>query len=40
MTPGRSAIIWMAMCDGYDRDGYLLFDPRDDSKTDFSWIYH
>jgi hypothetical protein len=26
--------------DGYDRDGYLLFDPRDDSKTEFSWVYH
>jgi hypothetical protein len=26
--------------DGYNRDGYVLFDPRDDSKTDFSWSYH
>lgn len=26
--------------DGYNRDGYVLFDPRDDSKTEFSWSYH
>jgi hypothetical protein len=25
--------------DGYDRDGYLLLDLRDDSKTEFSWSY-
>jgi len=26
--------------DGYNRDGYVLLDPRDDSKTEFSWFYH
>jgi hypothetical protein len=26
--------------DGYNKDGYVLFDPRDDSKTEFSWFYH
>jgi hypothetical protein len=26
--------------DGYNRDGYVLFDPRDDSKTEFAWSYH
>src|SRR5208282_5325516 len=26
--------------DGYDRDGYLLLDLRDESKTEFSWSYH
>ncbi|HYK65876.1 MAG TPA: hypothetical protein VEY94_13090 [Patescibacteria group bacterium] len=26
--------------DGYDRDGYVLLDPRDDSKTESSWSYH
>lgn len=26
--------------DGYDRDGYLLLDLRDQSKTEFSWSYH
>jgi hypothetical protein len=26
--------------DGYDRDGYVLFDPRADSITEFSWSYH
>jgi hypothetical protein len=26
--------------DGYNRDGYVLLDPRDDSKNEFSWSYH
>jgi hypothetical protein len=26
--------------DGYSKDGYVLFDPRDDSKKEFSWFYH
>lgn len=26
--------------DGYNRDGYVLLDPRADSKTAFSWSYH
>ncbi|MGD0120918.1 MAG: hypothetical protein ABSD30_22850 [Candidatus Binatus sp.] len=26
--------------DGYNQDGYVLFDPRDDSKLEFSWTYH
>jgi hypothetical protein len=26
--------------DGYNRDGYLLLDPRDDSRIEFSWSYH
>jgi hypothetical protein len=25
---------------GYDRDGYLLLDLRDESKIEFSWSYH
>lgn len=26
--------------DGYNRDGYMLLEPRDDSRTEFSWSYH
>lgn len=26
--------------DGYNRDGYVLLDPRDDSKYEFSWPGH
>lgn len=35
---GASKILFQY--DGYNRDGYVLFDPRDESKTEFSWHYH
>jgi hypothetical protein len=35
---GTSQILFQY--DGYNRDGYILLDPRDDSKNEFSWSYH
>jgi hypothetical protein len=26
--------------DGSNRDGYVLLDPRDDTKNEFSWSSH
>jgi hypothetical protein len=34
---GTSQIVFQY--DGYDRDGYVLVDPRDNSKTEFMWSY-
>ena len=35
---GTSEILFQY--DGYNRDGYVLLDPRDDSKNEFAWSYH
>lgn len=34
---GASEIVFQS--GGYDRDGYVLLNPRDDSKIEFSWSY-
>jgi hypothetical protein len=35
---GTSEILFQY--DGYNRDGYVLLDPRDDSRNEFAWSYH
>jgi len=37
---GNGATEILFQYDGYDRDGYVLLDPRDESKIEFSWSYH
>ncbi|MGO9606490.1 MAG: hypothetical protein ACLQAT_24385 [Candidatus Binataceae bacterium] len=35
---GSAAVVFQS--NAYDRDGYLLLDPRDGSKVEYSWSYH
>ena len=35
---GASEVIFQSS--GYNRDGYILFHPRDGSKQEFHWSYH
>jgi hypothetical protein len=37
---GEGTSLVLFQHDAYNRDGYVLLDPRDDTKNEFSWSYH
>jgi hypothetical protein len=37
---GEGASKVLFQYDGYNRDGYVLFEPRDDASIEYSWFYH